>query len=320
MSYETERPGIPDSGSGAFTGCTAAPTAPDRRRQPPPLSVRQLWRSLRAPEPDERPPGVPQLRYRVPARWLASMGRDLLLGRPRSFRDDCTLAIHMLPRTPRIAGVECVPDAGPFVVIVNHYQRRDLWIGWSGALLCHALGAARPDVTCHFVTTDRAVVEDTTVPGTRWLFARVARVWDFVPVTPPDALDAGPAASRRALRHCLRMLRETNRETVCLIIFPEGMRGSTRGLHDVPTGNGRSLLALAATGAPLLPAAVWEEPGGALCVRFGHPWRPQPPRSGRRELDRWAADEAMTRIAALLPEGLQGRFAGRLATDADMPS
>jgi 1-acyl-sn-glycerol-3-phosphate acyltransferase len=277
---------------------------------PPRLTVRRLWHALSAPAPDERPPGVPRLRYRMPPRWLASMGRDLVLGRPRSVRDDCALAIRLLPRPPLVDGLEHVPPAGSVIVIANHYQRRDLWIGWPGALLCHALWTTRPDLSCHFVSTDRSVVEGATVPGTRWLFEHVARVWDFVPVTPPEALDAAPGAARHALRRCLRLLQPPDSRCVCLIIFPEGMRGSTRGLGDAPPGNGRSLLALAATGVPLLPAAVWEEPGGALHARFGPLWQPRPPAGAARDLDRWAGAEAMARIAALLPPGLRGRYSG----------
>jgi 1-acyl-sn-glycerol-3-phosphate acyltransferase len=236
------------------------------------------------------------------------MGRDLLLGCPRSFRDDCALAVRLLPRHPVVDGVEHAPAAGSFVLIANHYERRDLWIGWSSALLCDALWSIRPDLTCHFVTTDRAVMGGATVPGTRPLFIRVARVWDFIPVTPPEARDAAQEDARRALRRCLRKVLPADGRSACLVIFPEGMRGSTRGLREPPPGNGRSLLALAATGVPILPAAVWEEPDGALHARYGPLWRLDATGAPPHALDRWAAHEAMARIAALLPAGLRGAY------------
>lgn len=283
--------------------------APSNKGKPPKATVPRIWRALRTPHPDERPPGVPKLRYRFPLTWLMSMGRDMLAGRPRSFRADCELAVRILPRPPVIESAENIPTSGSFALIANHYQRRDLWIGWEGALLCHALWKAQPDLVCHWITTDRAVLDGATVRFSRWAFERVARVWDFVLVTPPEALDAESDQSRRhALRACLRRLKRPDGRPVCLCVFPEGMSGSTRRLGAATPGSGRSLLALAATGIPLLPAAVWENGDGALCARFGPAWRPEPPSGLERiALDGWTAAEALRRVAALLPESLRGQ-------------
>jgi len=274
---------------------------------------------LRTEQPGERPAGVPELRYRYPPSWVIGMGRDALLSRSRSVRDDAELAVRMLPRPPLADGLDHIPAEGSFVLIANHYQRRGLWIGWAAALLCHSLLTVRSDLSCHFVITDRIVRDGTTVPGTPWLFGRVANIWDFVPVTPPEALDARPDEWRRALRRCLRKLRREDGGAACLAIFPEGVRGRTRGLRELARGNGRSLLALAATGVPLLPAAVWEERDGALHARFGPLWWPAVPAGLPRALDRWAADSAMTRIAALLPEALRGYYSGLSMPEADTP-
>lgn len=281
--------------------------------QPPKATLRRIWRALRTPHPDERPPGVPKLRYRFPLSWMMSMGRDMIAGRSRSFRQDCELAVRILPRRPLIEGSEHIPAQGSFILVANHYQRRDLWIGWEGALLCHVLWQAQPELVCHWITTDRAALDGATVRWSRWAFARVARVWDFVLVTPPEARDADSAQSHRhALRVCLRKLRRTDGRPVCLCVFPEGMNGSTRGLRAPTPGSGRSLLALAATGIPLLPAAVWENGDGALCARFGSAWNPEPPADlARSALDHWAGDEALGRIAELLPESLRGVYAGQ---------
>lgn len=279
--------------------------------KPPKATLPRIWRALRTPRPDERPPGVPKLRYRFPLTWLMSMGRDMLAGRPRVFREDCELAVRILPRRPVIEGAEHIPPTGSFVLVANHYQRRDLWIGWEGALLCHALWTARRDLVCHWITTDRAVLDGATVRFSRWAFERVARVWDFVLMTPPEALDArSDLAHRHALRVCLRKLKRADGRPVCLCVFPEGMGGSTRGLGSATAGSGRSLLALAATGIPVLPAAVWENGDGALCARFGPAWRPDAPSElERAHLDRWASGEALRRVAALLPDSLRGKWA-----------
>ena len=287
-----------------------ADTGARRRARPPKATLPRIWRALRTPHPDERPPGVPKLRYRIPFPWLMSMGRDMVASRPRSFRDDCELAVRLLPRRPVVEGVEHIPASGSFVLVANHYQRRDLWIGWEGALLCHALWKAQPELICHWITTDRAVLDGATVGFSRWAFERVAQVWDFVLVTPPEALDASADQSRRrALRAALHKLKRADGRPVCLCVFPEGMSGSTRGLGAATAGSGRSLLALAATGMPLLPAAVWENSDGALVARFGPVWRPLPPAElARSALDRWAADDALSRIAQLLPVSLRGAW------------
>lgn len=278
--------------------------------KPPRATPRRIWRALRTPAPGERPPGVPELRYRFPLRWVLAMSRDILLGRPRALRADCALAVRSLPRRPKIEGLEHVPRQGPFVVIFNHYQRRDLWIGFCCGLLCDALWGARDHLRCRLVITDRALLDGATVPLTPAIFRRAARVWDMILVTPPEALDAeADSARRHALRACMAALRGESGRSTCLIISPEGVRGNTRGLKPAAPGSGRSLLALAATGAPLLPAAVYEEPGGALHLSLGPTWHPHPPKDlPKANLDTWAGDDALRRVAALLPESLRGAY------------
>ena len=280
--------------------------------KPPRPTLRRIWRALRTPSPNERPPGVPKLRYRIPLDWAFAMGRDMLLGRPRSFRADCALAVRSLPRRPKVEGLEHVPREGPLVVVANHYQRRDLWVGFCGGLLCDALWSVRDNLRCRFVITDRALLDGVTVPLTPAIFARVARVWDMILVTPPETRDAGADNARRhALRACLEALRGEQGRSTCLIISPEGVRGNTRGLKTAAPGSGRSLLALAATGAPLLPVAVFEEPGGALHLRIGPGWHPVAPHDlPKAQLDAWAGDDALRRVAALLPEHLRGAYGG----------
>lgn len=292
------------------TATRRAPLAP-QRTSPARPTLGRILRALRTPAANERPAGVPKLRYRFPPQWIYAMGRDVIFDKPRSFRADCALAVRSLPLPPLLDGLEHIPASGSFILVANHYQRRDLWIGWPGGLICDTLWCARTDLVCHWVVTDRAVLDGATVRGTPALFARVARVWDMLLVTPPDARDADAEHARRhALRRCLRALDRSDGRPVCLCIFPEGIAGSTTGLARATPGSGRSLLALAATGAPLLPAAVWEEPGGALHLRFGAPWQPIPPAGmARRDLDAWAGDDALQRVAALLPPAQRGVYA-----------
>jgi hypothetical protein len=48
---------------------------------------------------------------------------------------------------------------------------------------------------------------------------------------------------------------------------------------------------------------------GALHIRLGPPWHPAPPADlARAQIDAWAGDDAMARIAVLLPESLRGAY------------
>ena len=71
-------------------------------------------------------------------------------------------------------------------------------------------------------------------------------------------------------------------------------------------------MALGATGAPLLSAAVWEERDGALRARFGPAWQPNgdgPVELPPEHRDARAGDAVMARIAALLPPAHDGASA-----------
>jgi hypothetical protein len=84
-------------------------------------------------------------------------------------------------------------------------------------------------------------------------------------------------------------------------LYPEGERGTAAGLVEPLPGTGTLLRLLAAGGVPTLPVGFAEEEGRLRC-RVGRPFHPE--RGGGTE----AAEEAMRRIASLLPERMRGRF------------
>jgi chlorobactene glucosyltransferase len=249
-----------------------------------------------------------RVRYRLPRRWMLDMGRALLFNVPRSIVEDSRLAVEALPKPPCIEGTGHIPLEGSFVLVSNHYQRLDLWIGWSGALLIDAI-AQRRKIAMHYVTTDRARIGRFTVPGTRWLIERVATVWDLVLVTPPALLQGRTEGQRYALLRMLRMLQHD--KGMCFAIMPEGDEGTATGLIEAMPGSGRALYALSSRGLPLLPAAVWEE-DGRLHAHFGEPLHLLPKSQfvirNADELDGWARTLVMRRIAALLPPMLRGKY------------
>lgn len=250
---------------------------------------------------------TPRTRYTLPSQWFMEMGRAMLANAPRSIAEDSAFGVSRLPKPPHVTGTEHIPREGSFVLVSNHYQRLDLWIGWSGAVLINAVAQQRTqDIVFHYITTDRARIGRFTVPGTRWLIQRVANVWSLVLVTPPTIAHEQVAGQRFAL---LRLLRLVKRSTtpVCIGLMPEGDEGNTLGLKEALPGSGRSLLALSRQGLPIIPAAVWEAEG-RLHAQFGAPLLVTAEVTLRNSTDSDAAvrRSVMQHIAVLLPRALRG--------------
>jgi len=251
----------------------------------------------------------------IARKWLIEMGRAILTKTPRSIIEDSALSVRVLPKAPCVTGVEHIPAEGSFVLVANHYQRLNLWIGWSGTLLIDAIARKR-DIIVHVMTTDRARIGRFTLPGTRWLIERVAAVWDLVLVTPPAVAHGKTGGRRYALLHLLRLLKRKDGRDVCLVLMPEGDEGGTSGLIDALPGSGRALAALSARHLPIVPAGVWDE-DGRLYANFGEPFslRVPPTVMAREAVDTWARQTVMEHIAALLPPALRGKY-GRQADGA----
>lgn len=261
-----------------------------------------------------------RVRYRIPARWFMEMGRAMLFRMPRSIIDDSAYAVSLLPKTPCITGEEHIPCEGSFVLVSNHYQRLDLWIGWSAALMIDSVARKRDgDISIHYVTTDRARIGRFTVPGTRWLFERVAAVWDLVLIRPPALANEHVEGQRYALLRILRLLKRSDGRALCIGLMPEGDEGNTAGLIEAVPGIGRALYALSAKGLPTLPAAVWEV-DRHLHIRFGEPFHlyAELPVTASKINDSYGRDVVMQHIAALLPKALRGKYGKERVTDGTL--
>ncbi len=252
---------------------------------------------------------VARTRYRLPTSWFMEMGRAMLTNSPRSIAADSAFGLSQLPLPPQITGTEHIPRAGSFVLVSNHYQRLDLWIGWSGAVLIDAVARHRDQpIAFHYITTDRARLGRFTLPGTRWIIQRVANVWGLVLVTPPTIAREHVEGQRFALLRILRLLKHST-TPVCIGVMPEGDEGNTFGLKEALPGSGRSLLALSRRGLPLVPAAVWEV-DGQLHAQFGAPLSLTANSIAMNDVDTDSAlrTTVMQHIAALLPIALRGQF------------
>jgi len=247
--------------------------------------------------------------YDAPRRAIAGFALDTLVGRSRSFARDARQVLDANPHPRRIEGIEHVPADGVFIVVMNHYNRPGLR-PYHCAMAISAAIAERhpgsPEIRWAFTSEyrDRGIGPIPIPPALfRWVFARMARVYDFVALPRRETLVMSHAvALHRLVRHL---------ESAPVGLTPEGLLAADT-LVEPPDGAGRLLALLARNGAPLLPVAAWED-GTTLVVRFGEPFRP----SERQErtpadLDRRVRDDVMVAIGRLLPRRYWGAYHDRI--------
>ena len=126
-------------------------------------------------------------------------------GRPqRSFRADAMPLVAKIDPPVQVVGQEFIPTGGPCLLLSNHYYRPG-FDAWTRAL---AISATVP-VEVHWIITAALTypkpLQDAIMrPLTRWILARVARVYGFfgMPPMPPDPRHAeARVAAVRAIKH-----------------------------------------------------------------------------------------------------------------------
>jgi 1-acyl-sn-glycerol-3-phosphate acyltransferase len=256
--------------------------------------------------------------YEVPRLELVRFGIDLLRGRRRSFARDGALIVRANTYGRHIEGVEQVPREGPFILVMNHYSRRGLRPYHCAMVVTAALAEHRPEQPepCWAFTSEYLgrKIGPFPIPLSfiRWLFRRVAVVYDFVIIARRQELVAGRAAALRQLARHLQHGRP-------VALTPEGLESSGR-LVVPPPGAGLLLEALNARRAPLVPVGVWED-DGVLRVRFGAPFDLAVDRqASREEQDRASSTAAMLAIGRLLPRDWQGDYERLLTPPSSQPS
>jgi 1-acyl-sn-glycerol-3-phosphate acyltransferase len=222
-------------------------------------------------------------------------------------------AHQILYPQPQILGAEKIPADNPFLLIFNHYSTARL-AAWWGPLVALDVIASRRTRAPHelqFVMAQewmyatrfgRAVKQ----PLTKWLFARIARVYGIVTVAP--VADGGYTRGQ-AVVGVRRALELTRTEPPALLaLAPEGQSGPNAALCEPPPGAGIFLLLLTREQIPLLPLSIYET-NNALTLRFGEPFILRDPRATTRaERDRAAAARVMGALADLLPDAMRGQY------------
>lgn len=248
--------------------------------------------------------GTHKPRYEFPRLPLVLFGFDLLLGRRRSFARDSKRVMEANRYSRRLEGLENAPAVGPFVLVMNHYNRVGLRPYHCAMAVSAALAHRRPgqpEVRWAFTSElygQRIGPVPIPLGLMRWVFRRLARVYDLVVLPRREELAMARAA---ALRHLARAL-----ATSPVGLTPEA--AGTGRLVEPPRGSGLFLASLARRGVPFLPVAAWEE-GETLTIRFGEPFRLSDPQgSPRDERDRQAREQVMVAIGRLLPREFWGAY------------
>jgi 1-acyl-sn-glycerol-3-phosphate acyltransferase len=201
---------------------------------------------------------------------------------------------RFLVKVEGVEGLEKFPRRGPVIAIYNHIAFVDPVV-ILGVLPRHAVPLAKKEVFDY--------------PG----IGIFPRLWNVINVN-REGVD------RRALRRSMQVLEAGE----VILLAPEGTRNPSmqRGKAGVAYLARRS-------GAPVVPVAIygskgfpsmhlsrWRQPG--VRIRIGRPFRLRDPGDGDRGILRQMTDEAMYRLAALLPEDLRGVYSDLDAASTDL--
>jgi 1-acyl-sn-glycerol-3-phosphate acyltransferase len=249
----------------------------------------------------------------VPLPTFFAIVLSLLFLRRRSFtRDGITVMTANRKLVRPVEGVEHIPREGPFIVVMNHFSRRGLRPYHCGMAVAEAVRNVRPGTQeIHWAFTSEYVdlrIGPIPIPVwlLRWIFGRVARIYDLVTIARREELVMGRAT---ALRQLARIVA---REPIGLT--PEGL--DANGILVRPrAGTGLFLASVEGHRAPLLPVGLSEE-DDMLRVRIGAPFRIDLPRGiDRADQDRLASDQVMLAIGRELPPSYWGAYNDALGGD-----
>ena len=250
-------------------------------------------------------PARPQRVYRFPRlpfmRWMF----DFLLGRRRSFARDSRITLDGNPPPPCVRGLDHLPPEGPFILVMNHYERDGLLIHFCAMAVSSAVADCQPrSPEIRWVITSEwygrhAGPLPIPVWLIRWVFRRVSRLYGLIIMPRAAERTIGRAAA-------IRRLAEEVRAGESVALVPEALGKGT--LIEAMPGSGLALLALSRGRAPIVPVGLWED-DDTLMVRFGEPFTLEVGATDREEQDRQARERVMVAIGRLLPQRCWGFYA-----------
>ena len=205
-----------------------------------------------------------------------------------------------------VTGGKHIPNAGPGLVVFNHFSREGLSILFPVAGLASSI-----PVEMHWIMTGAWTFSGKPLRRplravSKWIFNRIARVYGFTltPPMPPDPTDqpVRTEAVRKVFQHI-----KANPSTL-VALAPEGRDFPGGVLGELPPGAGKFLLELNRRLGLIYPVGIYEE-DAALRINFGPPFDlGSIINSDRYSLDEKAGWIVMERIAALLPDRMAGSY------------
>jgi 1-acyl-sn-glycerol-3-phosphate acyltransferase len=209
---------------------------------------------------------------------------------PRKHRVVKYLLLTLLKLIARVdvQGIENLPD-GAFVGVVNHLSSFDTLTGIAIAPIVQA--------------TTFAAIEHRSDPIGGWVLDQLGVIW---------------VHRSEADRDAIKLALEELKSGTVMAMAIEGTRSRTGGL--LPGKSGPTFLASRAH-VPMLPAAIWGTEKivsnlkhlrrSEVHVRFGRPFDLPEGRASTEQLEEYT-DQAMLKIAAMLPPQYRGVYAERV--------
>ncbi len=195
------------------------------------------------------------------------------------------IGFRWLAKLDRIEGLENLPPAGPAILMINHIAFIDPIV---------VLGNLPRNIV------PMAKIEAYQIP----ILGIFPYLWDVIPVRRGEV-------DREALMKALAILKAGE----IVLVAPQGTRQpalsqAKEGIAYLAHKSGAPIIPVAIEGTkgfPSISKKRWSEPGAV--VTLGKPFRFKPV-AGRlpREALRQMTDEAMYRLAAMLPEGRRGFY------------
>lgn len=251
--------------------------------------------------------------YHLPPWLVTRVLVSIALGQRRDVTADVRGLLAAPGLAPAVHGGERLSGSG-LVLAINHYARPGLDAWWPAFAATWAVTGLRPGVRVRWLMVSEWAwptwqYRYVITPGTRLLFAAVARSYGMIATPPVLNPDYTPQQGAAAVRRFLAAAERAGREGDVVAMAPEGREGELGSLVAPPPGTGRLLILLARRGIPVVPAGVSEDRPGHLAVSFGEPVALDPPPAlSSHEADSWASDRVMSALAGLLPPSLWGPY------------
>jgi 1-acyl-sn-glycerol-3-phosphate acyltransferase len=245
-------------------------------------------------------------KYVLPARFIIQVITAIVLRDRRSFKKDALLALSGEHPPLKIIDKENIPQAGPCLILMNHYARPGYIPIWSGFAISSLLPMESHWLMTYAWTSPNKFWDTYERRLTRILFTSICRVYGFIPMPPmpPDPREI----TDRAL--AVRSLMALARQNLPIVIgmAPEGRDFPGAVLGWPPSGMGRLLEQLFKTISNVIPVGVYEA-NDQQVIHFGKPILLKIKEySSNKEKDSDISRQVMQAIAYLLPEYLRGDF------------